>query len=181
MKKVRKLTEHQRVGELNRKNLAEQLILPHKAIQEKKTEVEPKKAQSMEVGEVEVEKSRYEGNLGAVRTGPGNKEKLPAEEPIASSWPSRNPEDRNIIHWGRQNRLCYEQYGDRHNNYNPYYDYYAACAQNNRLRMPTYKTEISPPIPNRPLRKLPFLEKENKAPIEKSKIRLSELASRGES
>ena len=37
-------------------------------------EVEPRKEQSMDVGKAEVGKSRDARNLGAVRTGPGNKE-----------------------------------------------------------------------------------------------------------
>ena len=57
------------------KNLAYQLELLGKVIQGRMPEVEPRKEQSMDVGKAEVGKSRDARNLGAVRTGPGNKEK----------------------------------------------------------------------------------------------------------
>ena len=157
---VRNLTEQQRVGESKGRNLEDQLELQTEVIQEKKKpKVEPKNAQSMEVGKVKVERERAARNLGAVSTGPVNKGKLPADEPIASSWPTRHPGDRSLSYWDPQNRLCFEQYGGRYKIYNPYYEYYADRAKNNRPQMPTYKTEISPTNPNRPIRKPPGFEK----------------------
>ena len=75
LKEVRNLAEHQRVREAKRQNIADQLeLLMNKAIKEKSPEVEPKKEQPKEAGKVKLGKARDSRNLGAVRTGPGNKE-----------------------------------------------------------------------------------------------------------
>ena len=113
LEEVSNLTEQQRVGESKRQNLAGRLELLNKAIRGKKPEVEPKNEKSMDAGKAEVEKSRDARNLGSVRPGAEDKGKLPADEPIASSWPSRNHGDQRLIYRDRQNRLRYEQYGDR--------------------------------------------------------------------
>ena len=74
LKAVRNLNEQRRVGESKGGNLADQLELMNKVIQEKNHEVEPKQEKSTDAEKVKVEKERDARNLGAVRSGPGNKE-----------------------------------------------------------------------------------------------------------
>ena len=66
------------------------------------------------------------------------------------------------IYGGQQNRIRYEKYGRINYNYDPYYDYYADWPPNNPPPIEPRETEIFRRNPNRPFRKPPRFEKENR-------------------
>ena len=111
-------------------------------------------------GRSKVRKSRGARNLGYVNTGPGNKGNTRPKN-RAEVVDQSKIQKVAVLFVGFGNRLRYEQYGDRNNNYNLYYDYYEDSARNTRPRMPAFKTEIPHTSHNQPLRIPPCFEKGN--------------------
>ena len=118
---------------------------------------------------VEKVSERDARNLGVGSACRGNTGKLPAAEPIASSWKTRYPEDNNYIYWGHQNMMRYEKYGNRNYSYDPYRNYYSTDGPKiNTTPIPPRKMDVFPPHPNQPSRKPPGFEKEKAEQKEKS-------------